>query len=574
LKKIDKFILKSFAGPYILSFFIAEFVLIMQFLWKYIDDILGKGFGILEVLELIMYNALQMIPLALPISILLASVMVFGDISEKYELSSFKSSGISLLRVMRSAIGLSVLTCLFSILASNYIKPTATYQFKKRFDLIRRQKTTLAIEEGIFNNEFQDIVIRVGKKDENNIDMKDALIYDHSMQDRSLVNMIKSDSAKMYSSDDGNYFFMSLKNGIQVQELDRTPDGTGVNKFPMIRTSFKTWDKVIDMSGFYLSESDIFVSKDREDMLNTFQILEQIDSINVSISNTKKANRNDYFQILDRQVLDQNKYDLVIKENQITENKQNEVYKRVDTIARKEIVKNDGSLNTENGFNKQKDIVLKRLKAIREENQKEQVKKEKFSSSSNIVQNQELLDRHYTRRGDKNVSNVKNFYELFDSLTIKNMCSKAVPFISSNLDKSTGYTNDTNSLVYRKEALLFRLSQHYSFAIVCILFLFIGAPLGSIIRKGGYGYPLLISITFYIVFIITTIIGDKLLKGDKISGMMGGWMPCIILLPFSIFFTYKALRDSNFSGTEKIEKFLHKLYLRLTRSKDLDGEMT
>ena len=152
MKKLDKFILKSFIGPYVLSFFIAEFVLVMQFLWKYIDDILGKGFSVFDIMELVMYYAASITPMALPISILLSSVMVYGDISEKYELSSMKSAGISLLRVMRPAIFLAVGTAMFSVFASNYIKPVSTFQFKKRFDLIRKQKSTLAIEEGIFNN--------------------------------------------------------------------------------------------------------------------------------------------------------------------------------------------------------------------------------------------------------------------------------------------------------------------------------------------------------------------------------------------------------------------------------------
>jgi lipopolysaccharide export system permease protein len=559
LKKIDQFILKSFAGPYVLSFFIAEFVLIMQFLWKYIDDILGKGFGAFDILELIFYNALQLVPTALPISILLASVMVFGEISEKYELSTMKSAGVSLLRVMRPAIYLSIATFIFSIIASNFIKPAAAYQYKKRFDLIRKQKTTLAIEEGIFNGEFPDIVIRVDKKAENNVDMKSVLLYDQSQQDRSLLNMIKADSAKMYPSEDGKFFFMNLINGVQVQEMDRTPDGSGVNKYPMMRTTFKTWDKVVDMSTFYLSESDIMVSRNREEMLNTFQLFDQLDSISSQISKNRKDNSNDYFKFLDRKVLSTAQYaDVLSKRSKDTIKTEKVPLPKIDTVDRREITKNDGSITLENAIINTKKKPFKKSKAL----VKDIIKTLPVVTPTNELRKQEELDKHFKRRDTANVDNVKYFYQLYDSLTISNLIRKATPFVSSNMDKANNYINSYNTQAYQKENVIYHLSSQYSNALVCILFLFIGAPLGSIIRKGGYGYPLLVAILFYILFIIASILGTKLLRSDKITGLAGGWMPCLILLPFCIFFTYKALKDASFNGIEKLEKFINNLQLK------------
>jgi lipopolysaccharide export system permease protein len=144
LKKIDKLIITSFIGPTILSYFIATFVLVMQFLWKYIDEILGKGFTILELLELIMYYAVTLIPLAVPITILIASVMVFGDMSEKYELSSMKSAGVGLVRIMMPGFVIAVLIGIYSLFASNFLKPAANLQFQKRLIALRKQKTALA----------------------------------------------------------------------------------------------------------------------------------------------------------------------------------------------------------------------------------------------------------------------------------------------------------------------------------------------------------------------------------------------------------------------------------------------
>ena len=161
MKQLDKLVSKGFIGPYIMSFFVAEFVLIMQFLWKYIDEIIGKGFSMWILIELIFYYAVTIIPMAVPITILISSVMVFGDMSEKYELSSFKSAGVSLLRVMKPAIYIALCTAGFSLFSSNYLKPKANYKFFSRFDSIRKQRPSLTIEEGIFNDDFKGFSIRV-----------------------------------------------------------------------------------------------------------------------------------------------------------------------------------------------------------------------------------------------------------------------------------------------------------------------------------------------------------------------------------------------------------------------------
>ncbi len=554
MKKLDKFIVKSFAGPYFLSFFIAEFVLIMQFLWKYIDDILGKGYGMLEILELLFYNAVTIIPQALPISILLASVMVFGDISEKYELSSFKSAGVSLVRVMRPAIVIALLTSIFSLFASNYLKPAANLQYQKLFDLIRRQKATLAIEAGIFNSDFTDLVVRVGKKDENGIDMQNVLIYETNVQDKSLMNMIKSDSAKMSASSDGKYFFMDLMKGEQVQELERNTDPSGKTPLPMVRMSFKTLSKVIDMNGFYLSESDITVNKERAEMLNSFQLKTFIDSLTTIIDTNRMKIKNDYSKILTLKSLELEQYE---KLRSIEKPKSNPIV--IDTVKKikdtipKVIVKNDGSINTENAFKKTKESVKKRILHKNREKVKF-AKKDTSNVYGPLYQQPILYDENYIARDTvKNIRNAKTFLALYDSISIKNLTRKAMPFVNINLDNANngGYNLNTYNVEREKYRLMY--NTHFSNALICIIFLFIGAPLGSIIRKGGYGYPLLIAILFYILYMINAIVGQKLVKSDILNGWFGAWLPCLVLLPFSIVFTYQALKDKSFTWLADLE---------------------
>lgn len=557
MKKLDKFILKSFIGPYVLSFFIAEFVLIMQFLWKYIDDILGKGFSMLDIMELVMYYAASITPMALPISILLSSVMVYGDVSEKYELSSMKSAGISLLRVMRPAIFLAVSTALFSVFASNYVKPISTYQFKKRFDLIRKQKSTLSIEEGIFNNEFRDIIIRVGQKAKNDKDVKDVIIYDHSLPDKSLLNMIKADSAEMFATQDGHYFVMNLKKGEQYQELERNRKDNGHMAYPLVRTSFEKWSKVIDMSNFYLSESDLNISRNREDMLNTLQLLKQIDTININIESHKSKAILNYAAFEGKTMLDDKTYEKQLNAS----SKDTVVKKAVETKPvfpsqrKREIRPSTPGLSTENAYLIQRE----KYKRLHEKIKQNNIERRKLDLPFQPVAPKENAGG-FKRMPAYDLTKVKHFYQTFDSITRNNIVLRAIPAVTANMDLANAAFYNVDSAVHQKQIYILRLGQQYSFSLVCILFLFIGAPLGSIIRKGGYGYPLLVAILFYMLFIISTIVGEKLVKSDTFPGWYGAWLPCLLLLPFGIYFTYQALNDARFSWIDKVEQVLLKIF--------------
>jgi len=168
-----------------MSFLIALFVLVMQTLWLYIDDILGKGAGIFVILEFLVYLSISMIPLALPIGVLLAGVFLFGNLGERYELSSMKSAGISLIRIMMPILFFATLVSLFSWFCSDYLGPNSYIKFISRLNDLKKQKPTLSLQEGIFNEDFYSYVIRIGKKSSNGTDINDILIYDHSSTERN-----------------------------------------------------------------------------------------------------------------------------------------------------------------------------------------------------------------------------------------------------------------------------------------------------------------------------------------------------------------------------------------------------
>ncbi len=489
VKKIDKLVSSSFIGPYILSFFVAEFVLIMQFLWKYIDEILGKGFTMFELMELILYYGITIIPMAVPITILIASVMVFGDMSEKHELSSMKSAGVSLIRIMGAGIVIAVFTAFFSLFASNYLKPLANYQFQKKFIALRKQKSALSIEEKVFNDDFKSYIIRVNEIKKDGRTMEDVLLYDHTDPDRSKINLIRSSSGEMYNSEDGRFFIMNLKDGEQYRELSSSESNK--KKYSLIRTQFEEYVKVFDMSEFDMDENSLNINRNKEDMLNTFQLVDAIDSLENQIELNKKGSEK-YSSLLEKELLVEKTAE--------------------DSIRARAVKRNKGSKSTTHSKNSKKQTKEPRVF---------QVPHDSIVLTSSFLQ---------TLKGE-GMNNV-----------LVRSASKAKTEYNIIKRKINAEKNFRKS----REKYILKLHQQYSWALVCIIFLFIGAPLGSIIRKGGYGYPLLVAILFYMIFIITTIMGQKMLKSQTMNGILAAWIPCIILSPFAVFLTYQALRDAKF----------------------------
>lgn len=511
--------LKSYLGPYLLSFFIAQFVLVMQFLWKHIDDILGKGFSIIDLLELISYFAVTQIPMALPIAILLSSVMVMGNMSEQYELSSMKSAGISLIRVMRSSIILAFATAALSLFASNYFKPSAQLQFKKRMIAIKSQKPSLALEAKIFNRDFSGYSIRVNEKGKDDESIKDVYIYDHTMSDKSLMNLTKAESGRMYNDNNGGLFIMELENGTSYREMKRTAKKKEKGKkYPFMRTDFKEWKKVFDMSEFDTDdENGINISGRKEDMLNAFQLLDAIDSVKLKKVALIESVIHDEKEEAKRQTkaAQNNNNRLIKKYSQPTPVKKTKEQK--DKQRRGDIAK--AMKNAKATSKKYKKLALKR----------------------DFIQNQ-----------TDTLSNYESWHNTISADDNNNLYVKAVQSSSRRKDLLRNATSNIKTLNYKKDKYYLRLNQQFSFALICIVFLFIGAPLGSIIRKGGYGYPLLFAILFYMLFIITTIMGEKLVRGESMHPVLAAWLANLLVLPVAVWLTFKALRDSKFEQPQFI----------------------
>ena len=480
-----------------MAFFVVEFVLVMQFLWKYINDIIGKGISFGVLMELLFYFAVRMIPEAVPVTILIASVMVFGNLAEKYEISSMKSAGISLTRIMAAGGMLAIMTALFSLLASNYLKPRANYKFLQRLYTVKKQEATLNLEEGVFSYDFRNITINVGKKHKDGEGIEDVLIYDNTGSDKSKINMLSAKTGKMYTSEDNAFFVMDLVDGEQYRELTAT-DKKESN--PFVRTKFEKWSKHFDLSEFNIEATDLSNSRKKYDLLNAKQLLEAIDTFDKKLIINKENNAYNFNELLD------------IKVNEVKK-KSKEDSPLPETIS--------------------KAIKKKNLQEIENKKSKQKIKKPKKALPK--VQSQ-------LARLDSSATLLSTF-----SRKDQKILMKTAKYISDKSKDLVGKTTrEEKNVNYSKARYVLRFHQQFSWALICIVFLFIGAPLGSIVRKGGYGYPLLISIIFFMVFMITSIMGDKLSGTGELNPVIGAWLPNMILIPIAIYISYKALNDSDF----------------------------
>lgn len=526
---LDKYLVKGFIGPFITAFFIAIFVLVMQFLWSFIDDIIGKGVGTLEILELVFYNSLSLFPLGLPIAVLLASVMQFGGLSEKYELSSFKSAGISLVRIMMPVAFCSVLAAGFSLYCSNTLIPLTNLKFYSRLYDIRNQKPALSIEEGVFNDDFKGFSIRVGHKLKDNKTIEDILIYDQTTSTRRKFNMIKAERGEMYISDDQRYFVMKLYDGEQYQEVEQSGSAKAL---PFARTSFKTWTKYFDLSEFELGKTPEDYFKSHHKMKSVGELMGEIDSIDYNLKETRLNARNDFNNILD---------ELNLSEEEELERIENDSLRE----ATKELANQSKAMDQAPETNAE--IIELDHDTLIEENKPVRA----------IPKKTPILIALDTISPDSGWASI---LAAFPVRSRRQFASQAEARVKSARSGITRFQTRLGMFSEQRNEHIYELHTKFAFAMICVIFLFIGAPMGAIVRKGGYGYPLLVAIIFFTVFIILSLTFKKLMETGAVDPILGAWAPCIVMLPIAAFLTYKALRDTKMLDVGKFFRTVVKLF--------------
>jgi lipopolysaccharide export system permease protein len=491
-----------------MSFFIALFVLIMQFLWKFIDDIIGKGVGAPVILEMFFYKSVSLFPLALPIAVLLAAVMVMGNLGEQYELSSLKSAGIPLTRILLPLIGISAVIGIFSFYCSNTIIPIANLKYQSRLYDIRQQKPTLSIEPGVFNEDFRGYSIRVGKKHDDKQTIEDIMVYDDSQRSGGKLSVVTAKKGKMYVSKEDGAFVMTLYDGYQYAE---TEDANKPGASPFMISHFKEWTRRFDLSEFNMEKTEEEQFKSHYSMKSARQIANDIDTLDDQIQLARKSNQ-------------------------------------IPNALLKDTVE-----TTTPAMDRGQDSSRLRIA-------------EKMVQGRRIIQDNPILASRYQEiqmflDTTKAIPGVSLASQLPIKLLrqYKSQINNRISIAQSTLDRN-GRTIERLEILRRKS--VYELHWKFSLSVACIVMLMIGGPMGSIVRKGGFGYPLLIAIFFFTFFIMSNISCRKLNDAGNLPSVLAAWIPVMILAVISLFLTYKALRDSRFMDWEKFNSFFRKIIPR------------
>ena len=480
IKKLDIFITKQFGLLFVGTFFICQFVLMMQFLWRYVDELIGKGLTIDVMAKFFWYMGLTLMPQAFPLAILLSSLIAFGNLGESSELTAIKAAGISLMQAFRPLIVISVIMAGVSFYFQNVIGPKANQSLYQLLLSMQQKSPELEIPEGIFYDGIPGSNIYVQKKDLKTGMLYGIMIYrmTGSYEDQAII---LADSGRMQSTAEKKHLLLTLYNGVWNENM-RSQDLAETANVPYRRETFATKRIVLDFDGeFSLADMNDITGDARAKGLG--KILHDLDSIKEFNDSVGHAFYNEgkafYFKLPDISQQDSLK---IVKE-----------------VAQK-------TLNFDSLFNRLTD----------------QQKQEAVRMAMNNVQS------------------------LSSDLEMKGTYAKAL---------------HRRTRTHQIQAIL-----KFTLAFTCIIFFFIGAPLGAIIRKGGLGVPVIISVLVFIVYYILDSTGQKMARDDQWTIMYGMLISTVILTPISVFFTYKANNDSVVFNIDMYKHVLYKaLGLRMKR---------
>jgi lipopolysaccharide export system permease protein len=475
IKKLDILIIRAFIGPFLATFLISLFVLVMQFFWLYIDDLVGKGIDFKTLAYLTGVVAVTWVPLALPLSLLLSSIMTFGNLGETFEIVAIKAAGIPLLRFMRPLLIVTVFISGIAFLFANNIIPVAQLKLAAiKYDIIV-SKPAFDIKEGVFYNKIDGYVLKLGKKDKDDSTIHNVLIYKKNYGLRD--NLLLAESGIMRVTADKKSLEFILKNGWSYEE--KGPRQTMVTDFT--RTGFKEYKKVFDLNTFKLNKTEDSTFKYDPKMLSIRQLNTAIDSM-----------------------------------------------KKMGAYFEKQSV---SELDPYFTFSRFKDSAWPKVK--------EDTFKKATSFTALIPDSicSQVFDRSY---GQINMAR-------------------------SNLNMLTSdYQLKAESLRYHE----IEWHRKFTLSVACLVLFLIGAPLGSIIRKGGLGTPLVFAIVFFVLFHLLNTFGEKFAKSFEMSAPGGMWLSTLVLIPVGAFLTYKAMKDSQlfnqeyyFRAFKKLRTFLSDLKL-------------
>lgn len=477
MKTIHRLVLKSYLGPMILTFFIVMFVLMMNFVWRYIDDLVGKGLSAGIIIELMSYAMVNMIPMGLPLAMLLAAIMTMGNLGENYELLAMKSAGMSLPRIMKPLIYLVTLVAIGSFFVINNLVPYANKKMYSTMYDIKQQKQTIEFQDGLFFNGIKDMSIRVGHQAPETGLLTDVLIYDNQARNGNMTTTV-ADSGYINLSDDKRYLLVTLFHG---ERYEQTRNTQWYSKSSLNHYIFDQYKSSFPVDGFSMERSDAD-NFNNSTTKNIRELQHEIDSLEVQVNS---ATTRSYEPLLKEQLFSKDPTVMILPDSLIVDRSGFRRIDALDSIARL---------------------------GVRE--------KDKLWSQART-----------------HAKSSRNMFS-FDETQAKDALNK----------------------LYRSKV---EWHRKISLPVSIMIFFLIGAPLGAIIRKGGLGMPIVISVIFFVFYYIISISGEKMAKEGSWEALYGMWISTFILTPIAVYLTYKATNDSGLldvdwyvgkwkKGTEKV----------------------
>ena len=478
MKKLDKYLLTQFLGLLIVTFVICVFILLMQFVWMHVKDLVGKGVEMKVLAEFFIYATASVVPLALPLAILLASLMTFGNLGEKFELTAMKAAGVSLFRIMRGlTIAIGVI-CVGAFLFSNYVLPKAQVKLWALVFSLKQKSPELEIPQGEFYDGIDGYNIYVRHKNPETGMLYDMMIYDYSKGFRNASVML-ADSGQLYFSEDKKYLQLMLYSGEAFENLDNKQQKaiSAEKNIPYRRESFGTKRLLIDFDMDFNRYSED-VLKDQHVSKNVTQLVQSIDSVDVL---AHKRSKDQSVQLV------------------------NNHYFGRERVESRNVDAWEGA-------------------------------KEQYG--------QYVVDSLYAHFTDD------ERYRAADAAKDKAKVMK------DKVDYNALMLNDYQRYIRKHEI---ELHRKFTLAFACLIFFFIGAPLGAITRKGGLGAPVVISVVMFIVYYIIDNTGYKMAREALWPCWSGMWLSSMVLLPIGVFLTYTAATDSPLFNPEAWMKHLKRV---------------
>ena len=516
MKRLHKFILKSYIGPLVATFFVSLFILLMQFLWRYIDDLAGKGLEWTIIAELVLYVSARLVPTALPLAILLSSIMTFGNLGENFELTAVKSAGVSLQKFMAPLIFLTVAISIGAFYYSEYVIPYTNLKTAALLYDVKNQRPELQIKEGMFYNGIEGYSIKIAKKNYKTNLLQNIMVYDHS-ENKTNVKVTLADSGYMRMTGDEQNLILTLYNGYTFEEIQESKRKRQKDKtYPHQRQSFEKQVVIFKLSGIDFNRSDEDLFKSNYQMFN----LQQLDYATDSL--TKQYN--------------------------------NQINRFSKTIISSNYFKKENLL-----LNAQKDRSKYKKRNFKD---KELGRKEINLKLANNVIDTTKSDSIVLLSHSFSPDSVFNIQKSKDKTTVINHALTYARNTQNSINNSKKQFKHSAERIRRHQI---EWHRKFSLSFACIVFFFIGAPFGAIIRKGGFGTPVVVSVLFFILYYIIAISGEKFAREGIISPNIGMWLSSFVLMPLGIFLTYKATNDSVILNADTYLLFFKKLFKRLSK---------